>query len=282
MKEMKSRMKQCGRWRLGVLAAASLSVLTLMGCSKLQARDQLNKGVEAYKNARFEEAINHFQNAERLDPTLAMAPLYLATAYAQQVVPDANTPENLKNGQLAIDAYQKVLDKEPQDLNALKGVAAVYLDTGKLDQAKAWQNKVLAVDPNDPVANYTIGVIDWRQAYKNAIATRNSLNMQDNGDMIKDKNACQMLAQENTPLVTEGIQSLQRAISLRPAYDDAMSYLSLMYRRKADLDCGDDDARKADLAQFDQWASKTMETRKANEAKKNQQTPGGIVIDNNK
>ncbi len=267
---------------LPILAAASLSLLTLMGCSKLEARDQLNKGVEAYKNAKFEEAIDHFQHAERLDPSLTMAPLYLATAYAQQVVPDANTPENLKNAQFAVTAYQKVLDKDPRDLNALKGTAAVYLNTGKLNDAKQWQQKALEIDPKDPVAHYTIGVIDWREAYRNAIRTRNSLNMQDNGDMIKDKKACAALQEQNTPLVTEGIQQLQQAIDLRPAYDDAMSYLSLMYRRKADLDCGDEEAHNADMDLFNQWAAKTMATRKANEQKKNQQTPGGVVMDNTK
>jgi tetratricopeptide (TPR) repeat protein len=266
-----------------VLAVASLSLLTMVtGCSKLQARDQLNKGVQAYKNARFEEAIDHFQNAERLDPSLQMAPLYLATAYAQQVVPDANTPENLKNADLAVNAYQQVLAKDPNDLNALKGVAAVYLNTGKTTEAKEWQTKVTAVDPNDPVAHYTIGVIDWRVAYKNAIQTRNSLGMQDNGDPIKDKAACQKLAEQNGPLVDEGIKALQQAVNLRPGYDDAMSYLSLLYRRKADLDCGDDAGRKQDMAMFDQWRDKTMATRKENAEKKNQQTPGGITLDGSK
>jgi tetratricopeptide (TPR) repeat protein len=264
-----------------VLAVAFLSLLTMVtGCSKLQARDQLNKGVQAYKNARFEEAIDHFQNAERLDPSLEMAPLYLATAFAQQVVPDANTPENQKNAELAVNAYQQVLAKDPNDLNALKGIAAVYLNTGKTDEAKQWQTKVTAVDPNDPVAHYTIGVIDWRVAYRNAIQTRTSLGLQDNGDMIKDKAACQKLAAQNGPIVDEGIKSLQQAVNLRPGYDDAMSYLSLLYRRKADLDCGDDAAHKEDMAMFDQWRDKTMATRKENAEKKNQQTPGGITLDN--
>jgi tetratricopeptide (TPR) repeat protein len=262
-----------------VLAVATLSLLSMVtGCSKLQARDQLIKGVQAYKNAKFEEAIDHFQNAERLDPTLENAPLYLATAYAQQVVPDANTPENMKNAQLAVNAYQKVLATAPNDLTAMKGIAAVYLETGKTDEAKEWQRKVTGVDPNDPISHYTIGVIDWRLAYKNAIATRNGLGMQDNGDMIKDKSACQKLAETNGPLVDEGIKELQQAVNLRPAYDDAMSYLSLLYRRKADLDCGDEAAHKADMAMFDQWRDKTMTTRKANEEKKNQQTPGGITM----
>jgi tetratricopeptide (TPR) repeat protein len=271
-------MKRSGY--IPVLAVTTLSLLTMVtGCSKLQARDQLIKGVQAYKNARFEEAIDHFQKAENLDPTLANAPLYLATAYAQQVVPDANTPENNKNAQLAIDAYQKVLVQSPNDLTALRGIAAVYLNTGKTAEAKDWQRKVMGVDPNDPVAHYTVGVIDWRLAYKNAIAARNALGMQDNGDMIKDKKACQALSDQNSALVDEGIKELQQAIQLRPGYDDAMSYLSLMYRRKADLDCGDEDAHKADMAQFDHWRDQTMATRKANEEKKNQQTPGGIVMD---
>jgi tetratricopeptide (TPR) repeat protein len=266
-----------------VLAVAFLSLLTMVtGCSKLEARDQLNKGVQAYKNARFEEAIDHFQNAERLDPGLEMAPLYLATAYAQQVVPDANTPENHKNADLAVNAYQQVLAKDPNDLNALKGIAAVYLNTGKTTEAKEWQTKVTTVDPNDPVAHYTIGVIDWRVAYRNAIQTRTSLGLQDNGDPIKDKAACQKLAEQNGPVVDEGIKALQQAVNLRPGYDDAMSYLSLLYRRKADLDCGDDAGRKQDLAMFDQWRDKTMATRKENAEKKNQQTPGGITMDNTK
>src|ERR1700749_2809247 len=207
-----------------VLAVPTLSLLTMVtGCSKLQARDQLIKGVQAYKNAKFEEAIDHFQNAERLDPTLENAPLYLATAYAQQVVPDANTPENTKNAQLAVDAYQKVLAKDPNDLNALRGIAAVYLNTGKTEEAKEWQRKVAGVDPNDPVAHYTIGVIDWRVAYRNAIQTRNSLGMQDNGDMIKDKAACQKLAEQNGPIVDEGIKELQQGSQVRPGYGDAMS-----------------------------------------------------------
>jgi hypothetical protein len=35
--------------------------------------------------------------------------------------------------------------------------------------------------------------------------------------------------------VDEGIAALQKAIQLRPDYDDAMAYLNLLYRRKADM-----------------------------------------------
>lgn len=263
------------------MAAAFLAMLTMMtGCSRLQARDQLNKGVAAYKNAKYEEAINHFQNAVNLDPSLPMARLYLATAYAQQVVPDLTTPDNLKNANLAIQGFQSVLDKDPKDIGSLKGIAGLYFQIDKFDEAKQWQQKVLAVDPQDAEAAYTIGVIDWGVAHKNAVQALASVGMQDdgNGNAKMPKKNCQALVDQNTPLVTEGLQYLQKALEIRPNYDDAMAYMNLMYRRKADLECGNDSARKEDLDQAGQWRDKAMGTRKANEEKKNN-TPGGIVMD---
>jgi len=41
--------------------AVGLILFTTTGCNKLRARDQLNKGVNSYKNAKYEEAIDHFQ-----------------------------------------------------------------------------------------------------------------------------------------------------------------------------------------------------------------------------
>lgn len=266
--------------RLSVMAAAMVALLGLStGCNHLRARDQLNKGVQAYKSARYDAAIDHFQQAVELDPSLPMTRLYLATAYAQQVVPNLNTPDNLKNAEFAIDQYQHVLDKNPNDLTGLKGIAQIYFNIGQYDQAKEYQKKVIAVDSKDPVPYYTVGVIDWTLAYKNALPARRSLGLQDNGDPIKDKKVCADLQSENGALVQEGLDYLNQAVQLRPSYDEAMAYINLLYRRKADLECGDDDARKADIAEANDWATKSMGTRKANEAKKNSQTPGGIVLD---
>jgi tetratricopeptide (TPR) repeat protein len=267
--------------RFPVLAVASLSLLTFMtGCHRLQARDQLNKGVTAYKSARYEEAINHFQQAVNLDPSLPMARAYLATAYAQQVVPDVTTPENLRNAQLAIDGFQQVLNKDPKDVNSLKGIASLYYNIDKFDDAKAYQEKVLAVDSQDAEAAYTIGVIDYGRARKNSVAELSANNMQDAGDGNPKlpKASCQKLQQQNGPLVQEGMDYLNKAVQIRPSYDDAMAYINLMFRRKAELECGDDAARKADLAQADQWREKAMGTRKANEEKKNNATPGGVTM----
>jgi len=86
------------------------------------------------------------------------------------------------------------------------------------------------------------------------------------------------LAEKNGPLIQEGLDALNKAVQLRPNYDDAMAYINLLYRRKADIECGDEDARKADIAEADKWVQKAMAARKENEMKKNQQTPKGIVL----
>ena len=123
--------------RVPVLAAAALSLLvSSTGCKRLEARDQLNKGVQAYKSAKYDEAIGHFQQAVNLDPTYPMTRIYLATAYAQQVVPDLTSPDNLKKANLAIESYKKVLDEHPNDPTSLKGIAGLYFSTDKMDQAK--------------------------------------------------------------------------------------------------------------------------------------------------
>lgn len=270
--------------RIPVLAAATLSLLVSMtGCKRLQARDQLNKGVQAYKAARYEEAITHFQKAVSLDPTYPMTRIYLATAYAQQVVPDLTTPENLKNADLAINGYKEVLAKDPADVRSLKGIASLYYSIDKFDDAKQWQQKVLEADPQDAEAAYTIGVINYGKARRNSVAVlaANGLTDDGAGNPKLPKSACQQIAQQNGPLIDEGFKYLNQAVQVRPNYEDAMAYLNLLYRRKAEIECGNDAARKADVAQADDWREKAMGTRKANEEKKNNR-PGGVVLDSNK
>ena len=84
---------------------------------------------------------------------------------------------------------------------------------------------------------------------------------------------------QNGPLVEEGLQVPQSdAVANRANYDDAMAYLNLIYRRKADVDYGNADAVKADIAAAEEWRSKAMGTRKENEEKKDA-GPGGITMD---
>jgi tetratricopeptide (TPR) repeat protein len=270
-----------GPARITALAVALAGmVLSMSGCNRLAARDQLNKGVDAYKSARYEEAIGHFQKATQLDPSLPMAKSYLATALAQNVVAGLDTPENLSTAQQAIDMFKDVLVKDPSDVNSLKQVAAIYFSIKKLDDAREWQKKVLAVDPKDPEAAYTIGVIDWTEAHQNTLKVLVPAGINDDGEgnAKAPKKVMDVLKVQNAPLVEEGLRYLTEANANRANYDDAMAYLNLIYRRKADVDFGNEAARKADLAAAEDWRTKAMGTRKANEEKKNA-GPKGITMD---
>jgi tetratricopeptide (TPR) repeat protein len=260
-----------------VLVALALVLPLLGGCTKLKARDQLNKGVQAYKNAKYELAIEHFKNAVAYDPKLLNARLYLATAYAQQYIPGADTPENNQMGQQAIDEYKRVLEMDPKNTNSVKGIASLYFNMKKFDQAKEYHNKAKELDPNDPEEYYSTGVIDWTQAYAPRQEARASLGLKPD-EPLKDKKVCESLRDRNMPKVEEGIQNLNKALQLRPDYDDAMAYLNLLYREKADLECGNPDARTADLKIADDWVDKTMATKKM-KAEKLAQKSGGITAE---
>lgn len=264
------------------VTAALLALLlgSATGCNRLKARDQLTKGVQAFKNARYEEAVEHFENSIQLDPSYEQAKLYLATAYSYQVVPGLDSPENMRIAQKALDGFNQVLAKDPNDVTALKQIASIDRNIKKLDEAKEYEKKVIALDPNDSESYYTVGVVDWTQAYKNAVAVLSSEGLTDdgNGNVKKSKAACAKLQQENGALVDESIQYLEKAVDINKNYDDAMTYLNLAYRRKADQDCGNPDAVKADLAKADDWTQRSMGARKANEAEKEKKNSGGVEM----
>jgi tetratricopeptide (TPR) repeat protein len=254
--------------------------LSMSGCNQLKARDQLNKGCEAYKAGHYDEAIEHFQQATELDPTLPTAKMYLGKALEQNVVPGLTTPDNLKTANQAMDIFKEVLEQKPNDVNSMKEIAGIYFSIKDLDNAKIWQLKVLDNDPNDPDAAYTIGVIDWTKAHQNKLTALQTAGLNDDGkgNAKAPKNVMEPLAQQNAPLVTEGLKYLNMAVNNRPNFDDAMQYLNLIYRNKADVDYGNAAAVAQDLAQAEDWTHKAMDMRKANEEKKNA-GPGGITMD---
>ncbi len=264
--------------RFLLLFVIVLVVLAGAGCNKLKARDHLNKGVQAFKDLKFEQAINHFQQAVALDPTLVNARLYLATAYTQEYIPGIDTPDNNRFGEQAIDTYKQVLQTDPKSINSIKGIAYLEWQMKKFDLAKEYDKKASEVDPNDPEPYYSVAVIDWTQTYVPRQEARNKIGMRPDESLpAKDKKVCAEMREKNTPDVEEGIASLNKAIQLRPDYDDAMAYMNLMYRERADIQCDDPAAHAADLKTADEWVDKTMAIKK--EKAEKQPGAGGIVMD---
>jgi tetratricopeptide (TPR) repeat protein len=240
-----------------MLAFLAILALSATGCAKLQARDNLNKGVRAFREAHYENAVKFFQQAVQLDPELTTAEIYLATAYAQQYVPGGRGEDNDKNAQMAIQTFEKVLQRDPNNINAVAGLASIYYnlgqnDTAQIQKSREYYMKYAQLDSMNPVPFYTIAVLDWLVVYdKNNTAPK----------------------EEQLKTIDEGLEYIDKALALNPDYDDAMSYKNLLYRQKADRAANDDEKKKlTELA--DEWFNKSMETRKKN-AEKNKAIPVG-------
>jgi tetratricopeptide (TPR) repeat protein len=229
------------------LAALFSLVAGISGCNKLRARDLLNKGVASFKNAQFDAAVEDFKQAKELDPDLVNARLYLATAYASQYIPGAPSDENMRHGQEAIAEYKDVLDKDPNNISAIDGLASILYqmagqpyDEKKFEESKTYHQKHIALRPNDPQPYYSIGVIDWALAYRGNTEMRSDYNKDHINKQVKDTDPLppdvrKAYTDKYQALVDDGIASLKKAIELKPDYDDAMTYLNLLYRRKADM-----------------------------------------------
>lgn len=245
-RETSSRISDRACQMFGVAVLITL-VAGVSGCNKLRARDLLNKGVASFKNAQFDAAVEDFKHAKELDPELINARLYLATAYASQYIPGAPSDENMRHGQEAIAEYKDVLEKDANNLSAIDGLASILyqmagqpFDEKKFEESKAYHEKHIALRPQDPQPYYSIGVIDWALAYRGNTEMRADYNKAHINKQIKDTDTLpedvrKAYTDKYQQMVDDGITSLKKAIELKPDYDDAMTYLNLLYRRKADM-----------------------------------------------
>src|SRR5262245_23221743 len=147
--------------KLPTLLILALVVFATASCEKLQARDNLNKGIKAFRDGRFDAAVQYFDTATKLDPELTNAELYLATAYAQQFIPGAPSDDNQKFAQNAIQTFEKVLQKDPKNISAIAGLAGMYQNLQNFEKSREYYRKQTEINPDDPVPYYAIGSTNW-------------------------------------------------------------------------------------------------------------------------
>jgi len=229
-----------------MLAFLAILALAATSCAKLQARDNLNKGVSAFRDTHYEKAVDYFKKAVELDPDLTTAELYLATAYAQQFVPGGRDESNEKNAKLAVQTFEDVLKRDTANVSAVAGLASIYQNTNDFKKAHEYYGKYAQLESNNPVPYYAIGSLDW-------IIVFDKNNTDSKEDQLKT--------------IDEGLASLDKALALNPEYEDAMTYKNLLLRQKADRTDNEDDKKKL-TSMADEWFNKALETRKKNAEKK--------------
>lgn len=264
--------------RLSITAVA-LAALLGSGCSKqinfLKARNELNKGVGAFKAAEYNEAADRFQAALDLDPELNDARAYQAYSYMMQYIPGGESAENQAMAEKALSGFDEVLAKDPKNAFAVSAVASLYFNMKNFEEAEVWHRKRIGlleeqatasetgeIDPVAAESYYTIGVIKWTESYQPRLQVRADLGMKpDDPGPIKDEEKRTELATLAVPKIDEGLTALTKALEINPDYADAMAYLNLLNRERADFADTEEEYEQY-LAKADEWVERTLETKK--------------------
>jgi tetratricopeptide (TPR) repeat protein len=278
--------------KLFVLGIGLLLLFT-SGCNKLKSRDRLNKGIQSYKSARYADAVEFFKEAVDLDPSNLNGRLFLATAYMSQYIPGADSPDNLQLAKQAKEEFMKVLENHPNDTTALASLASLSYQQAssmpdlvqklkKLDESKEWYLKLISADPQNKEGFYSLAVIDWMKWYAAWMKARADLGMKpEEPGPLKDKKVKAELKEKYAAVVDDGMKNLDKALQIDKDYDDAMAYMNLLIREKADLE-DTPEAYKADVEKADVWVQKALDTKKMKAQKEAQKAAGGITAEPSK
>jgi len=237
-----------------------------------QAREVLDKGVQDFKNGQYDAAISEFERAKELNPQFLNARLYLATAYAAQFFPGAPSAANRERGRKAVEEFRGVLEIDPENLSAIHGIGSILFqmapyDSEKFQESKSFFEKHIQIRPDDPEPYYWVGVIDWTLSFRANQELRARYNERAvSRQQVRDEDPLpaelrREYLREYGSIIDGGITSLEHAIELRPEYGNAMAYLNLLYRRKADT-ASYQDERDGLLKLADDLVDKVKEIKK--------------------
>ena len=132
--------------------------------------------------------------------------------------------------------FEKVLESDPSNTEALKTLAWRYYRSEKSEEADRYYRRTLEVDPNDFEALYTLAVIQWQRSYQFRQQKRVELRIE-RDKPLTNLPSCTGIRLENLARVGDGITLLRRASKLVKS-DDVEAYLSLLYQERATSSAG--------------------------------------------
>ena len=220
---------------LAVLVATSLIVVTSSGCgvvNRIRSKNQLNEAARAFREGKFPEAEQHSRRAAELDPNNKTAPMFIARTIHAQYRPGVQSPENIAKAHEAIQAYQKILERNPADDEAYKAIAYLYGAIKDNEKLKPWITARASSETTDPVKRAEAYVVlaskDWECSFQITELPTNKITTVDpanNKATIsyrkpadpKDFNQAQMC-------VKQGMAGVENAIKFDPNNEAAWSY----------------------------------------------------------
>jgi tetratricopeptide (TPR) repeat protein len=190
--------------------------------------------------------------------------IYLANAYLKQYTP--GSPQARK----AEESLRRALEIEPSNKPALLSLAWLEYNKAQslprigdklamLDRAAEAYRKLAGVDPRNKDAYYWLGVIAWLKGHERLLQARMQLQLEpeDSGPLPGGD-----VPHEIGPLYDDAVKQLTRALEIDPASENAMVFMSLCLRDKADLAASDEEYTRT-IQQADSWSEKARSAKKA-------------------
>jgi hypothetical protein len=239
--------------RIAIVMA--ILVATTSGCgviNRIRAKNQLNEAARSYREGRFEEAEQHSREAAALDPANKTAPMFIARTIHAQYRPGVQSPENIAKAQKAIEAYQVILQNNPQDDEAYKAIAYLYGAVKDEDKLREWITARAANESADPEKRAEAYIVlaskDWDCSFKitelptNKVTTLDPTNNKATVSYKKPKD--QKDFETAQQCVKKGLSEAENAIKFDPNNESAWSYktnLLLEASKLAEMDGKTDD-----------------------------------------
>jgi tetratricopeptide (TPR) repeat protein len=270
--------------RIAILLAILVAVATSSGCgivSRIRAKNQLNEAARAYREGRFVEAEEHSRRAAELDPNNKTAPMFIARTIHAQYRPGVQSPDNIAKAEEAIQAYQKILERNPKDDEAYKAVAYLYGAIKEDGKLRDWISARAANDSTEPAKRAEAYVVlaskDWDCSFKitelptNKITTVDPSNNKATISYRKPKD--QKEFDQAQMCVKQGLAEAENAIRFDPNNESAWSYktnLLLEASKLAEMD-GKTDQKAQYQKDYEAALKRTTELSAANEKRKEEE-----------
>jgi tetratricopeptide (TPR) repeat protein len=259
-------------------------VATTSGCgiiNRIRSKNQLNEAARAYREGRFPEAEQHSREAAALDPDNKTAPMFIARTIHAQYRPGVQSPENIAKAQQAIEAYQKILEKNPQDEEAYKAIAYLYGAIKDEDKLRQWISARAANEATEPEKRAEAYVVlaskDWDCSFKiteqpsvktttiDQASNKATVSYQKPKDP-KDFNQAHLC-------VKNGLAAAENAIKFDPNNESAWSYktnLLLEASKLAEMD-GQTEQKAQYQKDYEAALKRTTELSVANQKRKEEE-----------
>ena len=264
--------------RVAILLA--ILVVSTSGCSlvnRIRAKNQLNEAARAYHDGHFEEAEQYSRRALELDPDSKTAPLFIARTIHAQFKPGIQAPENIAKANEAIQAYQKVLERNPKSDEAYKAIAYLYGATKDDEKLRSWisgrANDASAEPDKRAEAYIVLASKDWDCSFKITELPTNktmALSAGNKATITYKKPQNQKDFENAQACMKRGLEEVENAIKLDPNNESAWSYktnLLIEASRLAEMDGKTDQKAQLDK-QREEALKRTTELSQINQKKK--------------